>query len=71
VVSGAGDVIAALFFAHLLREGGTAMAVQKAASSIYGVLKATAEKGSREMLLIEAQDELIDPRSVFASEQLC
>jgi pyridoxine kinase len=69
--SGAGDVIAALFFAHLLRESGTAFAVQKAVSSVYGVLKATAEEGSREMLLIDAQDELVTPGRVFMPEQLC
>lgn len=70
-VSGAGDVIAALFFAHLLREGGTALAMQKAVSSVYGVLKATAEAGAREILLIAAQDELVKPGLLFAPERLC
>jgi len=69
-VNGAGDAIAALFFAHLLRKGSTADAVSAAASSIYGVLKVTADKGSREILLIDAQDELARPSEMFAPERV-
>jgi pyridoxine kinase len=69
-INGAGDAIAALFFAHLLRAGSTAAAVSAAASSVYGVLKATAKKGAREILLVEAQDELVKPGIVFVSERV-
>lgn len=69
-INGAGDAIAALFFAHLLRTGQTADALKHAASSVYGVLKATADKGSREILLIAAQDELVAPRQIFEPAQL-
>lgn len=69
-INGAGDAIAALFFAHLLQTGRTANALQNAASSVYGVLKATADKGSREILLIAAQDELVAPRQIFEPAQL-
>src|SRR4051812_34566908 len=64
-VNGAGDAIAALFFAHYLRIGSAADALSRAASSIFGVLKRTAEAGSREILLIEAQDEFVNPGQVF------
>lgn len=64
-VNGAGDAIAALFFAHLLQTGRTADALQNAVSSVYGVLKATADKGSREILLVEAQEELVKPSRIF------
>ena len=60
-VNGAGDAIAALFFAHFLRTGSAAEALSRAASSVFGVLRRTAEAGSREILLVEAQDELVKP----------
>ena len=67
-VNGAGDAIAALFFAHHLRTGLAAEALSRAASAVFGVLRRTAEAGSREILLIEAQDELVDPTRVFPAE---
>jgi pyridoxine kinase len=69
-VNGAGDAIAALFFAHYLREGAAAPAMAKAASSVFGILDRTANKGSRELLLIEAQEELVAPRRVFEAEKI-
>jgi pyridoxine kinase len=67
-VNGAGDAIAALFFAHYLRGGSAAEALARAASSVFGVLKRTAEAGSREIMLIEAQEELVNPGRVFPAE---
>ncbi|PZQ17741.1 MAG: pyridoxal kinase [Ancylobacter novellus] len=67
-VNGAGDATAALFFAHLLETGSAAEALKKAASSVYGVLKATAEAGSREILTVAAQDEFVAPSRVFEPE---
>ncbi len=67
-VNGAGDAIAALFFVHRMRTGETARALSMAASSIHGLLRRTAEAGSREILLIEAQDEFVTPSRVFAAE---
>src|SRR3954453_19869924 len=64
-VNGAGDAIAALFFAHYLRTGSAADALSRATSSIFGLLKRTAQAGSREILLIEAQDEFVNPSQVF------
>jgi pyridoxine kinase len=69
-VNGAGDAIAALFFAHYLRSGSAAEAVSRAASSVFGVLKRTAEAGSREILLIEAQEELVNPAAMFPAEPI-
>jgi pyridoxine kinase len=67
---GAGDAIAALFLAHYLRTGSAAQAMTRAAASIFGVLKRTAEAGSSEMALIEAQDELVNPSTIFHAEPL-
>jgi pyridoxine kinase len=69
-VNGAGDAIAALFFAHYLRSGSAADAVARAASSVFGVLKRTAQAGSREILLIDAQEEFVNPSQTFAAETL-
>jgi pyridoxine kinase len=69
-LNGAGDAIAALFFAHVLRSGSSAEAMAQAGSSLFGVLKLTAERGAREMLLVEAQEELAAPTQVFEAERL-
>lgn len=68
--SGAGDAIAALFFAHLLRQGAAGEAMARAGSSLFGVLTLTAGRGAREMLLVEAQEEFVAPSQVFEAEKL-
>jgi pyridoxine kinase len=69
-VNGAGDAVAALFFAHYLRGGKLADALSRAASSIFGVLAKTAESGTREIQLIAAQDEIVRPRRIFVPQTL-
>jgi pyridoxine kinase len=69
-INGAGDAVAALFFAHYMQTGSAAEALARAASSIFGILKRTSEAGSREILLIEAQDEIAAPTRLFAVEPL-
>jgi pyridoxine kinase len=69
-INGAGDVIAALFFAHHLSTGSAAEALSRAASSLFGVLGRTAEQGSREMLLVEAQQEFVTPRRIFKARPI-
>lgn len=67
-VNGAGDAIAALFFFHILKTGSTAEALSRAASSVFGMLKLTKEAGSREILLVAAQEEFAHPTRLFAAE---
>jgi pyridoxine kinase len=69
-VNGAGDAIAALFFVHYARSGSTATALGEAAASVYGLLKRTAEAGSREILTVEAQDEFVSPTTRFPVEEV-
>jgi pyridoxine kinase len=69
-INGAGDAIAAVFFIHWLRTGSAAKALQRAASSVFGVLKATALAGSREILTVAAQDEFLRPSTVLTIELL-
>jgi len=70
VVNGAGDAIAALFFARYLQEPNLAEAISSAVSAIFGVLAKTAESGAREIQLVAAQDEIVKPSRVFTAEAL-
>jgi pyridoxine kinase len=70
VANGAGDLIAALFFAHHLSTGSAADAMALAASSLFGVLSRTAEAGASEMLLVEAQEEFVKPTRVFEAQRI-
>ena len=63
--NGAGDAIAALFFAWFLREGSAGKALSLAASAIFGILSKTVEAGSRELALVAAQDEIVKPTRYF------
>jgi pyridoxine kinase len=67
-VNGAGDAIAALFLFHRLATGSAAEALARAASSVHGLLRRTAEAGSREILTVAAQEEFVAPCRVFAAE---
>jgi pyridoxine kinase len=66
-VNGAGDAIAALFLFHRLRTGSAVAALEAAGSSVYGLLRRTAEAGSREILTVAAQDEFVAPSEVFSA----
>lgn len=69
-VNGAGDAIAALFFFHLLKTNSSAEALSNAASSIFGLMKRTKEAGSREILLIAAQEEFVNPSQRFRANRI-
>ncbi|MBV8428108.1 MAG: pyridoxal kinase PdxY [Hyphomicrobiales bacterium] len=68
--NGAGDALAALFLVQYLRTLPVAEALAASAASVFGVVKRTAEAGSRELLLVEAQDELVRPTERFAVDVL-
>jgi pyridoxine kinase len=70
VVNGAGDVIAALFFAHYLRSGKIDEALSRAGSAIFGVLAKTAEAGAPEIQIVAAQQEIVEPSRLFEAEEL-
>lgn len=67
-VNGAGDCIAALFLVHYVRTGSAALALGMAAASVHGLLRRTAEAGSREILTVAAQDEFVAPSETFPVE---
>lgn len=67
-VNGAGDAIAALFLFHRLRTGSAVTALEMAGSSVWGLLRRTAEAGSREILTVAAQEEFVAPSLMFQAE---
>jgi len=69
-INGAGDMVAALFFAHYLRNRMVGEALSRAASSIFGVLSRTAHAGAGEIQLIAAQEEIVTPTRVFDARPL-
>jgi pyridoxine kinase len=66
--NGAGDAIAALFLFHRLATGSARTALERAGSSIHGLLSRTAAAGSRELLVVQAQQEFVAPSVQFAAE---
>ena len=69
-LNGAGDAVAALFFVHLLAGRPLPDALAEASATIYGLLRRTIEAGSREILLVEAQDEIVAPTRRFSPERV-
>jgi pyridoxine kinase len=70
VPNGAGDAIAALLFMHQLRTGSVAEALSLSASSMFGILNRTCEEGAGEILLVDAQEELVAPSEVFPAKRV-
>ncbi|MFY9712024.1 MAG: pyridoxal kinase PdxY [Microbacterium sp.] len=68
--NGSGDVTAALFTAHYVQTGSAQTALERTASSVYDLLKATLESGERELQLIEAQEFYANPRLQFTARQV-
>lgn len=69
-VNGAGDMTAALMFAHWVMGKGLATALSLTASSVYAVLQATHTSGQREIQIVAAQDAIVAPATVFAARQI-
>jgi pyridoxine kinase len=68
--NGAGDVTAALFFAHWLRLRSAPEAIALAAASVYGLIAATAKAQSKELEIVAAQEEFVRPSRRFVAERV-
>ncbi|MGH7079842.1 MAG: pyridoxal kinase PdxY [Acetobacteraceae bacterium] len=66
-LNGTGDMLAALFLYHYLAYHAARPALERAASSLFGVIRVTSEKGSAELELIAAQDEFTCPTRLFTA----
>jgi pyridoxine kinase len=69
-MNGAGDLSAALFFAHYLRDGRLGEALSRSASAVFAVLARTAQARAPELLLVEAQDEIVNPSRSFPAQDI-
>jgi pyridoxine kinase len=69
-VNGAGDAVAALFLAAWLDTGSAAAALARAAASVFGLLARTEAARSREILLVDAQQEFVTPSRTFQVEEV-
>lgn len=63
--NGAGDLTAALFLARYIQTADAARALEMTADAVYSVFQATARAGTRELALIEAQDDIAAPKGRF------
>jgi pyridoxine kinase len=68
--TGAGDLTAAVFLAHLLRSDDVPTALASTAAAVFGVLQLTVESGRSELALVHAQDELVHPSQRFPVTRL-
>ena len=69
-ISGTGDTIASLFFVHYLKSRSPVFALERATSSVYSLLKRSIETQSKEIQLIQAQDEIANPTWTFKAQEL-
>jgi pyridoxine kinase len=63
--NGTGDTITALFLGHYLKSGDVKKSLELAVNGLYRLLEITHQKGTREIQLVAAQDELLNPSSSF------
>jgi pyridoxine kinase len=69
-MAGSGDVTTALFLSRYLETGNIRDTLELTAGSIFGVMDATYKADSRELRIIQAQGELVQPGNVFKAEKL-
>ncbi|MDR2184072.1 MAG: pyridoxal kinase PdxY [Treponema sp.] len=64
-MAGSGDLTTAVFLSRYLETGDIKRTLELTAGSIFGIMEATHKAGSRELLIIEAQNELSAPSRSF------
>jgi pyridoxine kinase len=67
--AGSGDLTTAVFLSRYLETGSVKRTLELTAASVYGILETTMKGGGRELLLIQAQDELVSPSRSFEAEK--
>jgi pyridoxine kinase len=68
--NGAGDLTPAVFLANLLDGHDLDVVLARTTSSVFAVIEATADAGSRELRIVQAQERLAHPRMEFEAERL-
>ena len=64
-LNGTGDAFTALYLGAYLQRPDPAHALRQATSAMYALVEATHRAGSRELVLVAAQDELAAPQHLF------
>ena len=70
VFTGSGDLTTAAFLTHWMEHGEVDRALGATASVVYSILEHTTQENSRELLLVECQNDIVDPRHVFTATRL-
>jgi pyridoxine kinase len=68
--NGTGDAFTALFLGAFLRSGDPARALSRATSAMYGLVARTHAAQSRELVLVAAQEEFVEPTRPFETIRL-
>ncbi len=69
-LNGTGDAFTALFLGHWLTTGRLDQTLERAVSGMYALVEATHEQRSRELVLVAAQDEFVNPKRQFKAERV-
>jgi pyridoxine kinase len=64
-MAGSGDLTTAIFLSHYLETRDIKLTLERTTASIFGIMKATFEANSKELLIIKAQNELVNPSQGF------
>jgi len=64
-MAGSGDLAASVFLSRYLETADIKTALELSAASVYGIMELTHRAGSRELLLIAAQEQLASPAAAF------
>lgn len=64
-MAGSGDLTTAVFLSHFLKTRDIKRTLELTTASVYGVMEATRKADSRELRIIEAQEELVNPSHRF------
>ena len=68
--NGTGDAIAALFLGNYLKTQEVATSLENAVSALYNVLELTHQMNTREIQLVAAQEEYVNPSKRFAAQKV-
>lgn len=65
--NGAGDLVSALFLGQYLRSGDPVRALELMADSVFAVFERCLREGSRELLIVQSQDDFVSGRRRFTA----
>jgi pyridoxine kinase len=64
-MAGSGDLTTAVFLSRYLETGDIKRTLELTTASVFGIMEATFKAKSRELLIVQAQEELIRPSRIF------